>query len=77
MGLNAAVHAGEVMTLLQQATATLLIALSNAANLRDEALFSPAGRNLLAEVRRHSPVLECDRRLDLDIRRLTASMDDR
>ena len=75
MGLNAALNASEVITLLQQVLATLLIALSNAAALRDETLFSTGSRGLLDRVRSRSPVLTCDRRLDKDLRSLTRAID--
>jgi histidine ammonia-lyase len=72
MGLQAAIHASEHVGLLTRALATELIALSNAAHMRDEARISPAGRRLLAQVRAHSPVLVRDRPLDADIARLAA-----
>jgi histidine ammonia-lyase len=75
MGLNAALSASEVVTLLQQGLATELIALSNAAALRPEDRLSPLGRRLLARIRRLSPVLQGDRRLDTDLARLTAAID--
>jgi histidine ammonia-lyase len=70
MGLNAAVNASESVEYLTQAAACELIALSNAAALRDEQLISPAGRDLLAAIRQRSPVLAEDRRLDNDIARV-------
>jgi histidine ammonia-lyase len=76
MGLHAALNAAEITTLLQQVLACELIALSNAAALRDERLISPAGRRLLAQVRAVSPVLLADRRLDLDLQRLVQTIDD-
>ena len=76
MGLNAALNAAEVTTLFQQILAVELIALSNAGRLRDESRLSPAGRNLLDRIRIYSPVLECDRRLDRDIERLTQAIDE-
>jgi histidine ammonia-lyase len=72
MGLNAAVNASEVVGHLANALACELIALSNAAALRDERKISGAGRRLLAELRALSPVLTEDRRLDLDIARVAA-----
>jgi histidine ammonia-lyase len=72
MGLNAAVNAREAVELVAGALATELIALSNAAALRDETRLSRAGARLLREVRALSPVLTEDRRLDTDIARLTA-----
>jgi histidine ammonia-lyase len=72
MGLNAAVNASEAVGHLAHALATELIALSNAAALRDERRLSRAGRRLVAEVRALSPVLTEDRRLDLDIARVAA-----
>lgn len=75
MGLNAAVHASETVTVLQRTLATELVALSNAATSRDESLFSPAGRSLLAEVRKTSPVLERDRRLDGELEALVRCID--
>lgn len=72
MGVQAAVHAGESVSSLVQALAAELIALSNAARLRDQSRLSPAARTLLCEVRRLSPVLECDRPLDRDLARLAA-----
>jgi histidine ammonia-lyase len=71
MGLQAALSASEIVHLLTRALATELIALSNAANLRDEAHVSPAGRALLREIRKRSAVLAIrDRPLDADIERL-------
>lgn len=67
MGLHAGLHAGDGATHLARASACLLIALSNAATHRDEARVSPAGRRLLADIRRRSPLLIADRRLDADI----------
>lgn len=75
MGLNAALNAAEVITLLQQALAALFVALSNAAALRDETLFSEASRRLLERVRSRSPVLTADRRLDHELRQLTQAID--
>jgi histidine ammonia-lyase len=75
MGMNAALNAADVVTLTQQALATHLIALSNAARLRDEGKLSAAGRALLGEIRERSPVLVEDRRLDCDIDRLTEFID--
>jgi histidine ammonia-lyase len=76
MGLNAALSAQEVMVLLQQVLATLLVALSNAARLRSESVLAPAGRALVNAVRTHSAVLERDRRLEGDLRRLQAAIED-
>lgn len=70
MGLNAALNATEVVGLLQQVMAALLIALSNAAALRDATRFSAAAQRLLERVRACSPVLTADRRLDHDVRAL-------
>ena len=75
MGLNAALNAAEVITLLQQVLACLLVALSNAATLRDETMFSRGATRLLAGVRSRSPVLTADRRLDHDLRYLTQAID--
>lgn len=75
MGLNAAINAAEVITLLQQVLATLLVGLSNAAALRDETLLSNSSRQLLDSVRAMSPVLTADRRLDHDLRQLTQAID--
>jgi histidine ammonia-lyase len=75
MGLNAALNAAETVGLLQQVAATLLVALSNAAALRDAARFSKAAVELLARVRAISPVLTADRRLDHDLRRLAQAID--
>jgi histidine ammonia-lyase len=75
MGLNAAINAAEVITLLQQVLATLLVGLSNAAALRDETLLSNSSRQLLDSVRAMSPVLTADRRLDHDLRELTQAID--
>ena len=73
MGLQAALHASENVGLLTRALATELIALSNAARLRDESRLSAAARRLLAQVRTFSPVLAVrDRPLDADIVRVTA-----
>jgi len=76
MGLNAALTASDIVTLLQQVLATEMIALSNAATLRDESMFSSAGRELLSVLRKRSPVLEVDRRLDHDIEALVELIDD-
>lgn len=76
MGLNAALNASETVTLLQQVLATLLVALSNAAALREAARFSRAATELLERVRAISPVLTADRRLDHDLRRLAQAIDD-
>jgi histidine ammonia-lyase len=75
MGLNAAVNAGEVVTLLQQVLATHLIALSNAARVRGEEKLSAGGKTLLSEVRKRSAVLTADRRLDGDIAALVRFID--
>lgn len=75
MGLNAALNAAEVTTLLQQVLATLLIALSQAASLRDETRLSPGGQSLVAAIRRCSPLLRYDRRLDGDLHQLTAMIE--
>lgn len=75
MGQNAALNCTEVVTLLQQVLASLFIALSNAAALRDQDRFSPSGRRLLDQVRAISPLLTCDRRLDHDLRALTTAID--
>jgi histidine ammonia-lyase len=72
MGVQAALNAGDVVGLLALALATGLIALSNAARLRDETGISPRGRTLLHVVRARSPVLEVDRPLDADIARVAA-----
>jgi histidine ammonia-lyase len=72
MGLQAAIHASENVAFLARALATELIALSNAARMRDESRFSPCGRHLLKQVRTMSPVLVRDRPLDADIARLAA-----
>jgi histidine ammonia-lyase/phenylalanine ammonia-lyase len=71
MGLQAALSASEIVSLLTRALATELIALSNAASFRDETKISPAGRALLREIRTRSTVLAVrDRPLDSDIERL-------
>ena len=75
MGANGALNCGEVVSLLQQVLAALLIALSNAAALRDESRFAPAGQGLLRAIRRHSPPLTADRRLDHDLRGLATAID--
>jgi histidine ammonia-lyase len=73
MGLQAALSASEIVHLLTRALATEMIAISNAANLRDETHISPAGRALLREIRKRSPVLAFhDRPLDGDIERVFA-----
>jgi len=72
MGLHAAVHASESVGFLARALASELIALSNAARLRDESRLSPRGGALLKRVRSMSPVLMRDRPLDADIARLAA-----
>ncbi len=75
MGQNGALNAAEVMTLFQGVLASLLVALSNAATLRDEEKFSPSGKELLKTIRFFSPILQSDRRLDHDLRRLTEAID--
>lgn len=75
MGLNAALTAAEVTTLLQQVLATQMIALSNAAALRDETLLSADGKGFLETIRSNSPVLAYDRRLDGDLKKLTEMID--
>lgn len=75
MGLHAVQNAAEITTLLQQVLATLLVALSNAAQSRDETLISLAGRRLLEQVRHHCPVLTEDRRLDRDLESLVRAME--
>lgn len=70
MGLNAALNAAEAVGLLQQVVAAVMIALSNAAALRDATRFSTAAQRLLERVRACSPVLTADRRLDHDLRAL-------
>ena len=75
MGLQAALHASENVSLLARALATEMIALSNAARLRDESRISPRGRTLLQQVRTMSPVLVRDRPLDADIARVAAWLD--
>ncbi len=72
MGLNAALSAREVVTLLQQVVATQLIAVSNAAALREEDRISSQGKAFLGEIRKRSSVLEYDRRLDHDLGELTS-----
>ncbi len=72
MGLNAALNAGEEVQLVSRVLAAELIALSNAARLRDESRLSREGRRLLRNVRALSPVLDADRRLDQDLARLAA-----
>jgi histidine ammonia-lyase len=76
MGLNAALGAKEVVALLQQVLTTLLVALSNAARLRSEPALAPAGRALVNAIRTHSAVLERDRRLEGDLRRLQTAIGD-
>jgi histidine ammonia-lyase len=75
MGVQAALNATEIVGLLSRALATELIALSNAAALRDEARLSPQGRALVDTVRAMSPVLTIDRPLDADIARVSAWLD--
>ncbi len=75
MGLNAALNAAEITTLMQQVLATQMVALSNAAALRDETRLSPGGRRWLEIIRSASPVLTYDRRLDSDLQRLTEMID--
>jgi histidine ammonia-lyase len=75
MGLNAALNAAEVTTLVQQVLATQMIALSNAAALRDETLLSIEGKRFLEMIRMKSPVLTFDRRLDGDLQGLTEMID--
>ena len=50
MGLNGAINAAELLTLLQQTLATLLIALSNAAHLRGDTRLSPAAAELVRQI---------------------------
>ena len=76
MGFNAALNAAAVIDSTGKALAAELIALSNAAHLRGERGFSSGGATLLGLVRRHSPLLRADRRLDVDLARLAASLDD-
>jgi histidine ammonia-lyase len=75
MGLHAVHNAAEIATLLQQVLAMLLVALSNAARLRDETRLSPGGRHLLGQVRVHCPILTEDRRLDRELEALVRAMD--
>ena len=75
IGLHAVHNAAEITTLLQQVLATLLVALSNAAQFRDETRLAPSGRRLLEQIRHHSPVLTEDRRLDRDLEALVQAMD--
>jgi histidine ammonia-lyase len=75
MGLNAALNAAEVTTLVQQVLATQMVALSNAAALRNAKRLSPDGRRWLEIIRSVSPVLTYDRRLDGDLQRLTEMID--
>jgi histidine ammonia-lyase len=75
MGLHAALNAAGIVELLQQILACELIALSNAAALRDAGRFSPQGKELLETIRTVSPILDGDRRLDRDIRQLTRAID--
>ncbi len=72
MGLNAAVNASEVVGLVSRVLGSELIALSNAAHLRDESRLSREGRLLLRSVRSLSPVLRADRRLDEDLAQIAA-----
>jgi histidine ammonia-lyase len=76
MGLNAALNAAEATRLLQQVLATQLIALSNAAVLRDETRLSEGGRRLLEMIRHRSPVLTFDRRLDRDLQEVVTMIDE-
>ena len=76
MGLNAAVHAAGVVETTELAVATELVALSGAAAVRGDAGLSPAAHALLGEVRRLSPPLSEDRRLDRDLAGLVAWMRD-
>ena len=75
MGVQAALHASESVGFLCGALATELIALSNAASLREEPRLSPHGRALVHAVRARSPVLTIDRPLDADIARVSAWID--
>ena len=72
MGLNASLNAVEGAWLVSRVLASELIALSNAARLRDESRFSREGKRLLRSVRATSPVLDADRPLDKDLARLAA-----
>ena len=74
MGLNAALNAAESVHLLQRVLATLLVALSNAARLRGDERFSPAGQVLMARVRECSEPLTEDRRLDRDLELLAEEL---
>ncbi len=76
MGTNAALNASEVVGHVQGVLAALMIALANAAALRDERRLSPAAGRLVAAIRVRSPRLEADRRLDQDLARLVAMIDD-
>ncbi len=70
MGVQAALNARDIVSLLALALAAELIGLSNAASLRSESRISPRGRDLLRGVRARSRVLEADRPLDADIGRV-------
>jgi histidine ammonia-lyase len=61
--------------LVQQVLASQMIALSNAAALRDETLLSIEGKRFLEAIRMKSPVLTFDRRLDGDLQGLTEMID--
>ncbi len=75
MGLQAALHASENVSLLARVLAAEMIALSNAAHLRDESKLSACGRSLLEQIRTMSPLLVRDRPLDADIARVAAWLD--
>ncbi len=72
MGMNAAVNVSVVVGLVSRVLGAELIALSNAARLRDESRLSREGHRLLGSVRALSPLLSADRRLDEDLGRIAA-----
>ena len=72
MGMNAALNASEVVGLLSRVLGTELIALSNAARLRNESRLSTEAHRLLRSVRALSPLLDADRPLDEDLARIAA-----
>jgi len=74
MGLNAAVHAAEMVDMGEYVMAIEMVALSNAARVRGDGDLSPAARAMFAEVRRFSPPLDEDRPLDRELTKLVAWM---
>jgi histidine ammonia-lyase len=70
MGTNAALSARAIQELVEFGLAAWLVALSQAAAIRGEDGLSAAGMALVDGVRRSAPVVEADRPLDADLRRI-------